>query len=118
MNKWILVSAICVFLVITSMSLLPSNEIEIPTNDKIGHLLAYAILTLNVSLLFKKYTKKLLLCMIAIIIYGMVIEFLQGLIPGRESSFLDILANTSGVIIGFALNLLLGKWIKRILHIN
>lgn len=119
MNKWILGSGICVFLVITILSLLPpANGIEIPTNDKVGHFLAYATLTLNFSLLFNEFSKKHLILLVGIIIYGTAIEFLQGFIPGRQPSFLDILANTGGAFIGLTLYIIFGRGIKRVLSKN
>jgi VanZ family protein len=39
----------------------------------------------------------------AFILYGGLMEFLQGFVPGREVSAWDLVANTSGVLIGFAL---------------
>jgi VanZ family protein len=39
----------------------------------------------------------------ACFIYGLLLEFLQGFIPGRESSLMDVLANTGGIVIGSAI---------------
>lgn len=75
---------------------------EIPTNDKVGHFLAYATLTLNFSLLLTRM-KQLWWLVPAILMYGVLIEGIQGLIPGRQPSFLDVLANSGGIAIGVLL---------------
>lgn len=112
MNK-LRISAIIVLIAITILSLLPPKSgIELPSNDKLSHFIAYSVLSLNVCLLFQSWSKMIiaLLCTIG---YGILIEFAQGLVPGRDPSFYDILANTIGVLIGFLLNLLIGKWFHR-----
>ncbi|MFM8244052.1 MAG: VanZ family protein [Crocinitomicaceae bacterium] len=37
------------------------------------------------------------------IAYGILLEFLQGLMPGRVPSILDAIANTTGVVLGACL---------------
>ena len=109
MKKLILASVILVFLVITIISLLPPRtNLEIPTNDKVGHLIAYAVFSLNICLLFPQVSKKLVLLLVAVICYGILLEFLQGFV-GRSTSFYDFLANTIGVIIGFGIYILVRK---------
>lgn len=103
---------------ITVLSLMPPrSEIRIPTNDKVGHFIAYTVFSLNVCLLFPVINKKLFLALLAIVIYGIVIEILQGYV-GRSCSFYDFLANTCGVLIGFGLFTFFGKRILRILYKN
>jgi VanZ family protein len=109
MKKLILVSAILLFIAITVLSLMPpKSELRIPTNDKVGHLIAYAVFSLNICLLFPQVSKKLVLLLVAVICYGILLEFLQGFV-GRSTSFYDFLANTIGVIIGFGIYLLVRK---------
>lgn len=72
---------------------------ELPTNDKVGHFLAYGTFSMNVCLLFNRWKKELLFSLIGIVLYGILIEFLQGFVR-RETSFYDFLANTAGVAIG------------------
>jgi VanZ family protein len=112
MKKLILASAILVFIAITILSLLPPRtNLEIPTNDKIGHFMAYATFSLNICLLFPRVNKQLLLLLLGVIGYGILLEFLQGFV-GRSTSFYDFLANTIGVSIGFVLYLFLAwqRW--------
>lgn len=116
MKRLILFSAIIVFLAITVLSLMPpKSEIRIPTNDKVGHFIAYTVFSLNVCLVFPVFNKRLFFVLLAIVIYGIVIEILQGYV-GRTCSFYDFLANTSGVLIGFVLFTLFGKRILNILY--
>ncbi|MFM1853072.1 MAG: hypothetical protein RL164_390 [Bacteroidota bacterium] len=82
------------------LSLLPPANLngQLIGNDKIGHHFAYAILSLNSMLVFQRWPKWLL--MFTMITFGIFLEFGQGLIPGREPSIYDALANTSGVMVG------------------
>ena len=106
-EKLFLVSLILVFIGITVLSLLPPKSIEkIGEHDKINHFIAYAVLSLNVGLVVKKL-KTYLLCLPLLIGYGLLLEYCQGFVPGRQPSWLDALANSIGVSIGFILYLLL-----------
>ena len=81
--------------------------IDIQLNDKVGHALAYLALIVNGGLAFGK--KRLLLLAIGLFLFGLLIEFLQGLVPGRTSSFYDLVANSSGIVIGLAILLIFGE---------
>ena len=106
-EKLFLASLIFVFIGIAILSLLPPKSIEkIGEHDKINHFIAYAVLSLNVGLVVKKL-KTYLLCLPLIIGYGILLEYCQGFVPGRQPSLLDALANSIGVSIGFILYLLL-----------
>ena len=109
MKNLLFASAIFVFILITVLSLMPpKSELQIPTNDKVGHFLAYAVFSLNICLLFPQVSKKMVLLLLAVIGYGILLEFLQGFV-GRSTSFYDFLANTTGVSIGFGIYLLVRK---------
>lgn len=106
-EKLLLVSLILVLIGIAVLSLLPPKSIEkIGEHDKINHFIAYAVLSLNVGLVVKKL-KTYLLCLPLLIGYGILLEYCQGFVPGRQPSLLDALANSIGVSIGFILYLLL-----------
>lgn len=114
-KKLIVLSALAVFLVITVLSLLPPKSgMEIPTNDKVGHFLAYATFSFNLCLLVTR-NKQFIWILTFAVCYGILIEFLQGFIPGRQPSFLDIVANSSGVLIGAIVYYLIGDRIHRVL---
>ncbi len=109
-QKLVFISFILVIVGITILSLIPPiSEINLNETDKIGHFFAYAVLTLN-GLMIQKYKSKKMWMLFAFILYGGLMEFLQGFVPGREVSIWDIVANTSGVLIG----LLFDKVLRRI----
>lgn len=113
-RRFIFLSALVVFVAITVLSLMPPRtNLTIPTNDKVGHFIAYAVFSLNVLLLGKNI-KQYALSMLLIVAYGILIEFLQSFV-GRETSFYDFLANSAGVSIGILLFLLFRKAINQIL---
>jgi VanZ family protein len=106
-EKLFLVSFILVFIGIAILSLLPPKSIEkIGEHDKINHFIAYAVLSLNFGLVVKNL-KTYLFCLPLLIGYGLLLEYFQGFVPGRQPSWLDVLANSIGVSIGFILYLLL-----------
>lgn len=78
-------------------------QVKISNSDKIIHLIAYLVLTFNWLLALKKVLnnrKKVILVGLAIIFYGIIIEALQGLLTThRQADFIDVLANSIGVII-------------------
>ncbi len=82
----------------------PQNGVNIQLNDKVGHFIGYGVLSLNTFLVFgfrsRLQTTFILLFLIG---WGVLMEWLQGFVPGREVSGLDIVANSIGVAIGTAL---------------
>ncbi len=72
---------------------------EIPNIDKIIHLSAYAWLCWIGSHAFDSI--HLIKNLISLIFYGILIEILQVLTGYRSFELLDIVANTSGAIIGY-----------------
>ena len=99
---------IAVFITISILfgSLVKSEFIvveSISVSDKTYHLIAYFLLMLSwLYAFFKKekfqeYVKYIIL---ACFIFGIIIEILQGIITSyRTASYLDILANTIGVLL-------------------
>jgi VanZ family protein len=113
-RRLIFLSAVVVFIAITVLSLMPPRtNLTIPTNDKVGHFIAYAVFSLNVLFLGKNI-KQYTISMSLIIAYGILIEFLQSFVV-RETSFYDFLANSAGVSIGIMLFLVFRKAINQIL---
>jgi VanZ family protein len=86
---------------------------EIHVNDKLGHTLAYLTLMISAGISFVQ-RKKLFLASL-LFMYGLMIEFIQGLIPGRTSSVYDLLANSTGIILGFAILSIFGGRIHYVL---
>ena len=79
----------------------PQNGVNIQLNDKVGHFIGYGVLSLNTFLVFEfKPLRKGIFLIIGLIGWGVLMEGLQGFVPGREVSGLDIVANSIGVAIG------------------
>tara|TARA_B100002019_G_scaffold82281_1_gene71053 strand:+ start:316 stop:696 length:381 start_codon:yes stop_codon:yes gene_type:complete len=96
------------FLIILVGSILPSSNVkQIEVSDKLLHFVFYAIFSFFLFLLSHKVT----LCLDTVIkkwtfvftvgtIVGLSIEFIQfTLIPSRSGEWLDVLANSVGLII-------------------
>jgi VanZ family protein len=103
--NWIRTSLAIVVLGIAYLSLkAPAGGIEIKVNDKIGHLLAYVVLTINTGLLFPK--NKWVFVAFSAFAFSALLEYLQGFVPGRSVDWKDLIANASGVLIGVTILLL------------
>ena len=100
-NKLFLVLFIILIIAITVLSLLPPKSgLELGKSDKLNHFLAYAILSLNFGFISTKI-RSYFIGIPFLITYGLLIEFFQGFVPGRDPSFYDALANFVGVFSGF-----------------
>ena len=95
-TNWIIFT-LFILLVITILSLWPLEELpSIPGTDKTHHLIAYAILMLPTAL--RKPDRWILLGLF-FIAYSGAIELLQPYV-NRYGEWLDMLANTAGVVCG------------------
>ena len=100
-NKLFFVLFIILIIAITVLSLLPPKSgLELGKSDKLNHFLAYAILSLNFGFISTKI-RSYFIGIPFLIAYGLLIEFFQGFVPGRDPSFYDALANFVGVFSGF-----------------
>ena len=72
-------------------------------SDKLGHFLAYFLLSLSwFSALKNKFNNNLII--ILLISYGIIIEVLQEVLTvHRQADFKDVLANSMGVILAYLL---------------
>ena len=68
-------------------------------NDKLGHLLTYAVLAGWFAGIARSLPV-LFASLAALVGYGILIEFLQGLTGYRYAEFADVVANTMGCVIG------------------
>ena len=91
---------------ITIGSLVKSDFIvvkSISVSDKTYHLIAYFLLMLSWLYVFCKketFQKNVKYVILGCIIFGIIIEILQGVITSyRIASYLDIVANTIGVLL-------------------
>ena len=86
--------------IVTLLSLLPQESLpQSGLSDKLEHLLAYAVLCVAGCWAFPDKIQRIL---IFLVLYGVVLELLQSLIPGRVPSMFDGLANTMGIALGWA----------------
>lgn len=81
------------------VSLLPRVALpETGVSDKIEHLVAYVVLSLVGCRAFPDQVQRILM---GLVLYGIALEGLQSLVPGRVPSLMDIVANTLGVGLGY-----------------
>ena len=100
-NKLFLVLFIILIIAITVLSLLPPKSgLELGKSEKLNHFLAYVILSLNFGFISTKI-RSYFIGIPFLIAYGLLIEFFQSFVPGRDPSFYDALANSVGVFSGF-----------------
>jgi VanZ family protein len=88
------------FMAVIALSLLPQEILpETGTWDKFNHALAYGVLALSGGLGFKG-RRSLLMVGIGLIVLGAGLELAQSVIPDRDGSITDTLANFVGVAMG------------------
>jgi VanZ family protein len=88
--------------IVAIASLLPAPDIG--TSDKLLHLLTYAFLSVVFSTLVR-LNLSLLKVVPGLILFGIVLEFLQGLTGYRTMDVNDMLANSVGVFLGLIVRL-------------
>lgn len=90
---------------LVSLKSIPKEYIS--GNDKVMHFIFYAIFVVLLSFAKSKSYFKMkhnLFIIFIVIIYGIVIEILQGVITkNREADIYDAIANSLGAIVGFIL---------------
>jgi VanZ family protein len=98
-KHWALLT-VCLFLIITGLSLSPLDSLpSAPGSDKIHHLIAYAALVFPVAL---RQPNRWLWFVVFFIGYSGLIELIQPYV-NRLGEWQDMLANTAGVVCGVAL---------------
>ncbi len=110
--------AISLTLLIAYLSLSKPIEIEIPIKitflDKILHASAYFTLTLSWLFALRKKSKFKLIS-IAIFLYGILMEFLQGWLTNtRQKDIYDVFANSLGILISLFIFDSFYKYLKKI----
>ncbi|HHU37556.1 MAG TPA: VanZ family protein [Treponema sp.] len=125
MVKKILIRALAPAVIVAIWFLSSQQTLPLPHSvvgvDKIAHFIAYASLAAcmvlwiptNIGIYTDKgsqtdaerktsatYHKALLLCFVLASLYGVLDEFHQSFVPGRDSSFGDIIADTLGAAVG------------------
>lgn len=106
---WLLIAAAVFF------SLMPAAQLpKTGIGDKFEHSIAYAVLSLWFAGLYHR--SRYLVIGIGLFIMGVGIEVAQGAMHvGRQADYRDVIANTSGIVIGLVLaSWWLGGWVQRI----
>lgn len=98
------------------VSLVPISELPQPPNvsDKTEHFVAYFLLSLWFAGIYPR--SRYWIIALGLFVMGVLIEFAQGAMHfGRQADILDVLANSSGIVVGLLLCWLwLGGWAQRI----
>ncbi len=99
LGVWVLGWALCI-----ALSLLPPIPLDgPPDSDKIGHFLAYFVLSAWAMAIFRTRRAQLLAAL-SLVALGLAIEWGQAnLTATRHGDLRDALANTLGIALGFAL---------------
>lgn len=111
---------ICWIIIITTLSLCTfeefgTQEIFIPHLDKVVHFIFYFVASFLGVLLIREQTKgqlnlsrAVIISMLAVIIYGIVIEVIQNTFTlNRSGELYDVLANSLGAFFGAGLIIIL-----------
>ncbi len=95
---WLAAGWLGVILTLALSLMPPALDVSGGHSDKLVHLAGYALLTFWWAQLVTRQRWKLA---VAIVLFGLAIEGLQGLTPDRLPDVLDALANSGGVLIGW-----------------
>lgn len=103
---------------VLSLIKMPSNGLDIPSSDKVSHTIAYFSLTLSwlyTLLNWSKFQSRVKYAILGCFVYGIIIEVLQTSITSyRTASYLDILANSVGIVLAVLVFHLFEKKIRLI----
>lgn len=87
---------------IASVTSVPKEVTSLFINDKITHVLVYACLMGWFAQIFRHDLTRLIF-VVLLSAMGVGIEFIQAATPTRQFEVLDMVANTSGVVLAWAL---------------
>jgi len=98
---WLIIGCLLVALVVfLSLSSSPVDTgLSFPYEDKLYHALAYFSLMLWFAQIYHDRFKRSLIAVLFIML-GVALEYLQSFDPNRYSEFGDIVANSTGVLLG------------------
>jgi len=98
--SWLWLSVIILLSLIT---LPQSVEVSIPHIDKIEHAMSYFVLMFLFGQCYIQKKTRLIYA-VAFICMGIILEYLQSLTATRQFEYADMLANSSGVLLGILLS--------------
>lgn len=100
-NSLVIAIIITVAIIVLSLVKIGKQPISFSNIDKVQHAIAYFALTLAWLVALVKKRRQELLVIICCLFLGIIIEYLQGTVTNyRTAEGADILANTTGVVIG------------------
>jgi VanZ family protein len=103
-------------LFIILVSVLPGSGRQLWQIDKVGHFFAYGGLIILAFLTFQSKQRRWAMVGFAIAL-GIVLEWVQSFVPGRQMSFVDGVADILGVFLGIIFFHFYGQvfadWLKR-----
>ena len=100
---WISIGVMLIMAVtLGSVVSLPEPIVDVMLQDKLLHTLAYACLMGWFAQIYRHDLTRLIL-VVGLICMGIAIEFIQGTTGYRQFDVLDMVANTSGVVLAWAL---------------
>jgi VanZ family protein len=104
-NVWLTLGWAWLFIIIIlSLITIPSAvNVPIPYVDKIEHTVSYFVLMFLFGQCYTKLNTRTIYAVIFISI-GIILEFLQGLTTTRQFEYADMIANSSGVVLGLILS--------------
>jgi len=110
---WMLLGWALLLLVATG-SVIPSVVVsEFAGADKVVHMLSYFVLMVWFSGMYARRRQAAIA--LTLILFGIVLEFIQAQLPYRQFDPLDLVANATGILIGLCLSLLvLAGWCQRV----
>ncbi len=94
--------SLIITVIILSLMAPPTDMMDALPNDKFGHFIAYFTLMGWFAQIYHT-NKQRWLYLIGFLILGLLLEILQGLGGVRQADWLDMLANSAGVISAFLL---------------
>jgi VanZ family protein len=97
------------------VSLLPGSSLPVThISDKVEHVACYAVLSIWFAGIYPR--TRYAAIAVALLTMGIGVEWAQGAMrAGRESDFLDVVANVTGIFAGLILALVgLGGWAQRV----
>jgi len=102
-SLWLILGFFYIGLILAgSLLRVPDIDISISHTDKVVHFLMYFILVGWFVQLYPKPDKRIQI-LIAAILLGMLIEYLQGMTSYRSFDFIDEIANSIGALSAFLL---------------
>ena len=109
-------TTILLFSIILFLSLYPLPRLPVITEgvDKLNHFIAYLSLVLPIGYAQPKYT---FLYLFTLILISGTIEVIQPYV-NRYGEWLDFLANTLGIFVGFLVGKIIAKLIKNIIMMS